>query len=385
MIEFEQPIPAPFLFAPEAVAATLAGLPALRARVPAPDAEGTPSAAFAAVNKTPRQIYRALAYHEEMPSLGKLLKRVDHWLDRGWPARKLLGRARDQFRSALAELEVADHFDTRGFEVTSAEAAAGGGSAPDVLVDGKGLRANVEVYSPVEWEGLDAFQGEGWDTLRNLDLPFAYQFSFNTKRRQPIGERGYVSLHPELLARGLARPTARERLLRPLLDGVLDQLAAEAFEVGACYEDLDLDIVVEVELSGVRRVDAFTPRGGSWGFSDIGGYRPELMFDGIVERIGRKAERRQAQSADALEVVIADMSRVELQSELTHAEYYRPRFARALKGRFGDERQLPCDVVALCASRGWGQELLTYFLVARDDAQPAAEQLFGRLAAVELG
>jgi hypothetical protein len=385
VMDGEQPaiaIPSPFLFAPDAVGATLARLPALAAALPAPTGEGEPSEAFAGMRKTPRQIYRALTYHDEMPALAELLERVDHWLERGWPATKLRGRAREQFRPALAELEVADHFEARSFAVSSAEAGKAEASAADLIVDADDVRAVVEVHSPVEWEGLDAFQGAAWDTLRNLDLPLGYHFSFDARQRRPIGERGYVPLHPEMLSRALATPDARERLLRPLIDQLLAGLATgPSADVVARHEDAELGLVVDIELSGLRQLDTFVPRSGSWGFDGLGGYRPELMFDDIVKRIARKAQRRQARSDDALEVVIVDMSRVQLQSELVHETYYRPRFAQALRQRFPDERQLPCDIIALCASGGWRQELTTYFLITREaGARSAAERLFGRLS-----
>jgi hypothetical protein len=256
----EPAIPSPFLFAPEAVAATLARFPALRAALPAPASEGAPSTAFAGTRKTPRQVYRALTYHDEMPSLAELLERVDHWLGQGWPATKLRSRARDQFRSALAELEVADHFEARSFAVSSGEAGKAGARVADVSVEGDGVRALVEVHSPVEWEGLDTFQGEGWDTLRNFDLPFDYHFSIDAKQRQRLGERGYVPLHPELLSRALAAPDARARVLRPLIDQLLEALASEpSGDVAACCEVAELDLVVEIELSGVRELDLKVP------------------------------------------------------------------------------------------------------------------------------
>jgi hypothetical protein len=317
-----------------------------------------------------------------MPPLAQLLERVDHWLARGWPAMKLRGRARDQFRGALAELQVADHFEARGFGVASGEAAAGGARAADIVVAGD-VRAVVEVYSPVEWEGLEAFQEDGWDTLRNLDLPFAYLFSFDVKQRKPIGERGYVPLHPELLARALARSETRQRVFRPLVDEVGAKLAGEPAAVAARHEDVELDLVIDVELEGVRRVESYLSRGGSWGLDGLGGYRPEAMFDGIVDRIANKANEQQARSDDAIEVVVADMSRVQLESELVHGGYRR-RFADALNDKFGDVSRMPCDIVALCASRGWTREVMTYFLIARDAAAlTAAESLFGALTSLE--
>jgi hypothetical protein len=39
-------------------------------------------------------------------------------------------------------------------------------------IERDGLIATVEVYSPIEWEGLDYFKQDAWDTLRQLDVPY---------------------------------------------------------------------------------------------------------------------------------------------------------------------------------------------------------------------
>src|SRR2546426_5488217 len=50
------------------------------------------------------------------------------------------------------------------------------------------LFRSVEVHSPVEWEGLDYFKQDAWDTLRQLDLPYTYLFHFDVAQLQPRSE-----------------------------------------------------------------------------------------------------------------------------------------------------------------------------------------------------
>jgi hypothetical protein len=374
-------IPAPFLFAPAAVAGTLVELPALRAALIDPGREGEPSEAFAGMRKTRRQIYRALVYHEEIPALRELLERVDHWLARGFVATKLRGADRAQYRSALAELEVADHFDARDLSVTPAEPGAAGGAVADMVVNANGLRAVVEVHSPPEWQGLNALREEAWDTLRNVDLPYAFHFDINVKQSQPIGERGSVPLHPDVLSAALALAAERIRLLQPLFTELFDRLASGDPEAVGRVDAETLNLVVTAELSNVEPVAEFAPRSGAWSINGLGGYRPEVMFDALLERVARKARRRQASSEGALEVLVVDMSRSELEAELTSEAYYQPRFADSLR-RFADRWGAPSDILALVQSQGWRQELTTYFLWSRDEAAQAAEYLFGPLRPV---
>jgi hypothetical protein len=109
-------VPAPFLFRPDQVEARLTALPALAAALE-PGREGAVSKSFPGWRTSPRQIYKPLANVEGTHGFDDLLERVDHWLARGFGAKALRARDRPSFRAALAELQVADHFEVRGFQV----------------------------------------------------------------------------------------------------------------------------------------------------------------------------------------------------------------------------------------------------------------------------
>jgi hypothetical protein len=164
-------VPAPFLFHPDRVAERVKPLPALAACLH-PSKEGQESVAFGGWRKSKRQIYKPLANVEGTHGFDELLERVDHWLARGFGAKALRARDRASWRAALAELEIADHFEARGFTTQGLDQAKGRERVGDMRIERDGLIATVEVYSPIEWEGLDYFKQDAWDTLRQLDVPY---------------------------------------------------------------------------------------------------------------------------------------------------------------------------------------------------------------------
>src|SRR5262245_60933113 len=109
-------VPAPFLFRPERVAQRLASYPAL-AREVKPRSEGCTSASFVGWRTSGRQIYKLLANVEGTHGFDDVLERIDYWLARGFGAVAFRSRDRGPFRAGLSELEVADHFEARGFAV----------------------------------------------------------------------------------------------------------------------------------------------------------------------------------------------------------------------------------------------------------------------------
>lgn len=112
----------PFLFDPSSVKQELAKRPHLNAALGDPYQQGEPSAHFAGYRKSPLQIYRVLAnLHYE--HLKMLVDSLDFCLGHGYQQPKLIRtRGRAEFASALSELQVAEHFLLRGFEVAGFDA-----------------------------------------------------------------------------------------------------------------------------------------------------------------------------------------------------------------------------------------------------------------------
>lgn len=374
-------IPAPFLFHPDRIAARLTGLPALAAELK-PAREGAASASFAGWRASARQIYKPLANIEGTHGFDDLLERVDHWLARGFGAKALRARDRASFRGSLAELGVADHFEARGFEVSGLDAAKADAQTADMGVELVDVKATVEVYSPVEWEGLEYFELDSWDTLRQLDLPYDYLFHFDVAKLQLVGpDVAYRQLHPEDLSRGLDTAAKRQRVLQPLFDAVVDELERGVGHVVVEQTDDELNISLRVELEHVRPLTDFEPRAGTHGGPGTGGYRPELIFRDVLDRALAKAARGQARTgAESLAVVIVDVSRLPLQSEFDHTSY-QAMFREITDELLPSDAKLPVDVFALCRSRGWRSELHTYYAAWETDrvSRVECESLLGPL------
>jgi hypothetical protein len=147
-------VPAPLLFHPDRIAERLTPLSALAAQL-CPSKEGEESVAFTGWRKSKRQIFKPLANVEGTHGFDDLLERVDHWIACGFGAKALRARDRASWRAALAELEIADHFEALEFVTRGLDEAKGQQRVGDMRVERDGLVATVEVHSPVGWEGLD--------------------------------------------------------------------------------------------------------------------------------------------------------------------------------------------------------------------------------------
>jgi hypothetical protein len=325
-------VSAPFLFHPALVVERLKPTLALAAQL-SPTNEGTESGAFVGWRKSSRQIFKPLANVEGTHGFDELLERVDHWIARGFGAKALRARDRASWRAALAELEIADHFEVRGFETRGLDQAKGQQQVADMLVERDGLVATVEVYSPVEWEGLDYFQQDAWETLRQLDLPYTYLFHFDIAPAQPIAGDVYRPLHLEELTRGLDTLKKRRRVLQPVFDAAVADITRGAADVLLESHDNELNISLRLELERVALLTEFEPRPGTQGGPGIGGYRSELIFEDVIGRALGKAREGQASTGDGLAVFIVDLSRLPLESEF-RSEPYERLFAETLDAYF---------------------------------------------------
>jgi hypothetical protein len=369
-----------FLFDPADVAKVLDRLPHLRAAIPDPAQEGQESAAFHAMRKSERQLYRVLSnVHYE--HLDALLRSLDFCIGRGFTQPTILRtRARSAFAAALSEVYVAEHLLGCGFEVEGLELEKEADPVPELVAYKDSLAIAVEVYAPLEWEGLGELMDELTSALKNLDLPLDYRFEARVEQLEQFdAEHRLLFIHPGELARGLDGKT-RERVVTPLLDEVERRLRADEREVRVAHEEHSLNIRVRVEVEDVEQSRDRLP--ARWGVSSppgLSGYAPEGMFDRLVHRrVRRKAARRQAPRSQLapLSLLVVDLARAELTSELSHSGY-RARFEQTLRERLGDGL-LGYDLIAFCESRSGAARLQLHFLMSEDAIEPAArEALFG--------
>src|SRR6266511_1632890 len=375
----------PFLFDPSSVKQELGKRPHLNAALGDSYQQGEASAHFAGYRKSPLQIYRVLA-NLHYKHLEMLVDSLDFCLGHGYQQPKLIGtRGRAEFASALSELQVAEHFLLRGFEVAGFDATKGSDPVPDLLVAGKGLRVLVEVYRPVEWEGLDEIERDVIDAMKNLDVPFEYLWRWEVTRLEDFDLSAprprLLNLYPEPLADAIERDNRRAALVHPLVDELEQRLLAgehPPLATESVHPEMNIRLTLTIEEAAPREVPA---REGVVGGPSLSGYAPEAMFERLVkEKVRDKTGKRQARShGAALEILVVDVSGSKLESELRHEGYYRPRFLATLKELGGD---LSYDAIIFCEPRGWGEGLHVHFAVFDDQAVTRAE--LGQLFDVEL-
>lgn len=369
-----------FLFDPADVAKVLDRLPQLRSVIPDPAREGQESVAFRGMRKSERQLYRVLSnVHYE--HLDALLRSLDFCVGRGFTQPTMLRtRARSAFAAAVSEVYVAEHLLNRGFGVEGLESEKGADTVPELVTRKDSLAIAVEVYAPLEWEGLGELMDELTSGVENLDLPFDYRFEARVEQlAQFDAEHRLLLIHPGELARGLDGKT-RERIVTPLLDEVERWLSAGEREVRVAHEERPLNVRVRVELEDVEETRERLP--ARWGVSSppgLSGYAPEGMFDRLVHRrVRRKAAKGQAPRSGLvpLSLLVVDLARAQLTSELSHSGY-RARFEQTLRERLGDDL-LGYDLIAFCESRSRPARLQLHFLMREDAVDPAAgDALFG--------
>jgi len=94
------------------------------------------------------------------------------------------------------------------------------------------------------------------------------------------------------------------------------------------------------------------------------------MFEQIVERVVRKAAKGQAVGHAPLSLLVVELSRSELASELAHPSY-RKTFEQSLQRRLG-RRLCGYDMIAFCKAGGWRRELRLHWLLHEDRVPRAA-------------
>lgn len=357
-----------FLFDPAKTAKLLAGFPHLRVTLADPAQEGKPSGGFPQARKSEREIYRVLS-NVHYPHLEALLRSLDFCIERGFTQPTLLRtRARTAFIPALSELHVAEHFLLRGFEVEGLDQHKGSDPVPELVARRDGLALAVEVYCPREWEGLAELMDELKDAVKNLDLPFDYEFAVRADQLERFdAQQRLVHIHPGILARALDAGT-RERIVGPLVEELTARLEEDAQDMRVETDERELNIKVTIEVTGVEARRFHLPaRSGVISPPGLSGHAPERMFDRLVHRrVRAKAAKGQAPGSGLapLSLLIVDLVHSELTSELVHPTY-RADFEQTLQDRLR-AGLLGYDLVAFCESHTWGRELRLHFLMQRD-------------------
>lgn len=351
-----------FLFDPDDASRIIAELPSLSALLGDPHLEGEPALNLPGARKSGRELYRVLG-NTHYPHLARLLETLDACAGAGFTQPELLRtRGRRPFVEGLAELHAAEHFRQQGRAISGFDDTKGNDPVPDILVEGNGVTAVVEVYCPQAWPGLQAYTDAIRDRVKNLDRGFDFAFRVEHDQLERFGpDMRLLHLHPGVLSDGLD-----EQARLQAIGALITELEA-ALDAGvppkAHFEFPAINLVTTIELTGVTPASAPVPaRGGVVGGPGNGTHRPEMMFTDIVGRVIDKLEERQAVGVmpGAVPVPVVELSQSDLTSELRHQTFYRPEFEKTIDAQLTDFHGY--GVVAFCEVAAWREPLVLHFL-----------------------
>lgn len=351
-----------FLFDPATVAQTLASLPHLAGLLLDPDEEGEPAVHLQGARKSSRELYRVLG-NTHYQHLAQLLKTLDACAAAGFTQPELLRtRGRRSFVEGLAELYTAEHFRRQGCTISGFDDTKGNDSVPDILVEGNGVTAVVEVYCPRACPRLATYKDAICDRVKNLDHGVDFEFRIEHEQIEQFGPgMRLLHLHPGVLSDGLGEQTRLEAIAA--LIGELEAALDAGTPPRACFAFAAINLRTTIKLAAVAPTSTLVPaRGGVIGGPAIGAYRPEPIFADVVGRVIDKLEKGQAVGAvrGAVPVLVVEMSQSDLTRELRHEEFYVPKFEAALDAKLTDFHGY--GVVAFCETAGSGKRLALHFL-----------------------
>lgn len=363
-----------YLFPEAAVTARLATLPAIARKLRnAAERDTLPSTAFPGYATNPRQLYRVLAGAPVYPWLDRLLGSLEFCMEHGWYSSRIMTSDRQQFRGAIGEAHVAEHFLLRGGELEPEPESADGRADLRVILDG--VEAIVEVVAPIEWGALNDFFETVGDALKNLDESYDFRGRVGMTQLDTFGVDGeLLYLNPIVLAKQLAGTTIVQDIA---VETAAMLSAGEPFQIERAVPDLN--VRVTADFTEVERATTEPARMITFDLPGLSGYAPEAVFGSILGKVRKKAQQRQAGDAhiDALRLLVVDISTGEVAAEFRQ-DWYRAEFERMFRARLGALVGVDYDGIALVEPRGWGEQLILHQLLHEDErlTRAAAEQLF---------
>ena len=200
---------------------------------------------------------------------------------------------------------------------------------PDIHAAKDELALAVEVYCPRAWPDLDAYTQGLTDRVKHLDRALDYAFRIEHSQLEQLDpDHKLLDLYPGVLDDALDEST-RLAAVAGLFVQLEAALAADAAPV-AEIELAALNLKTRIELGSVTATRSRLPgRNGVISGPSISGYRPESMFERAIAGVVSKLKKGQALSvADAVPVLVVDMSHSELTTELIETKLLPPPVPR---------------------------------------------------------
>jgi hypothetical protein len=265
---------------------------------------------------------------------------------------------------------VADHFVLGGCSITSFDAAKGDQSVSDLLVERDQLRVAVEVYCPLTWDALEDFLSEMPAMVKNVDMPFDFEFEIDFEKINEITPGGSAAfLHPGELDAALSGGYGGQ-IVSDIEADLLAKLNDGPTEIRIERDEERANLRIRLSLRDITyNKDKLPERFGVMSGPERSGYRPEAIFETIVDNVVKKAKEGQAlqvPNADAA-VLVVDLSEADLISELRNEIYRDKIFFPLVQQKIGEERHGHTAIV-FCDTAGWGKPFIPWFLAYDDDA-----------------
>lgn len=292
------------------------------------------------------------------PWLDRLLDSLEFCIERGWYSKRIMTSDRQQFRGAIGEPHIAEHFLLRDAEIEPEPESTGGRADLRVIIGG--VEAIVEVVAPIEWAALSDFSGTVGDALKNLDAPYDFCGRVALRQLNRFSTAGQLlHLNPIVLAKQLAGTTVVQDVAA---DTAATLAAGEPFWIDRPVPELNLRVTAD--FADIERSTHGPVREIALELPGLSGYPPEAVFDNILAKVRKKARLRQAgdSDTDALRLLVVDVSTGEVSAELRH-DWYRERFERMFHKRLGPLVGTDYDGIALVEPRAWGEQLILHHLL----------------------
>ena len=324
-----------YIFDPEEINKTLQKYPFLKKVVSDPNNEGDSSQSFPNCRKTRKEIYRILI-NQHYQHLEKLTKVLEICAANGWGNHKIFRTSSfSELNSAISEILLAAWFLRKKFQVEFLDLQKGQGPVADLEVKFENISAKVEVYSPIDWAGMDDFYNDLRLGILHIDLPFDFDFKIRGKLLKCLNNGCLQYFDPWAFSAAFDEPAKRWSIIKPLLEKIELKLSKKnckkRFVITSQKKALNSSVSITIKNIS-KNISGIPERLGSILRPGLSGYRPEGMFDGLVSgKLQEKIKKGQL-GANKSEIKILAVSISDLDygnSEFKH-EYYLPKFGESL-------------------------------------------------------
>ena len=335
-----------YLFDPEQVKSILKKYPLINQELPyKPHNEGIKTKNFLKARKSSLEIYRMLANKKF-----EILETLEYCLENCFNKLSIFeAKSQEQFESLLSEYLIAETFLKKGFSVISFE-------RPDMIIISKDFSVSAEVYSPTEWRGVDLFEQELKYAIKNIDLPWDFNFEIRADVINNKDKSGKPLIFDHFKFSEANRNSInRQKNIDTLISQIKSCLNQQKRpEFYASLQLVNINAQVTAKVFNISKSQGIIPNRPDTrtGFKP-GGYNPDHLFESKLQTdILNKIIKGQAQSISwaSFTALIIDVTRVPWWEGTSFSIYLR-NFGNILQG-FLRNHHISLDIIIFCFARG---------------------------------